>query len=381
MREGNVLTGAYGVHVDDCATGGSGPKYDQALTKLRTEFEFRKWRTGQGDFCGARYTQDPATKEIVMDQTKFAQEKLRPLRLSRQRSVQKSDQLTPAEVSCLRAINGGLNWLATQSRPDLSAQVSFSQQSFPSPTVEDALFANNAIRRARQHSDLTIVYRSIPPGELGIMCHSDAAYANAKAGATQAGYVVSFTNQNMDQGADCPWTPAFWKSFRLPRVVNSTLSAEAQAMSVASSMAEWTLLLLNEAMDGPQFPHTFWQATSQRLVIVVTDCKSLYDHIRSPSSPTLEDKRTSIDIIILRDSLGRMCASLRWIPTDRMLADAMTKESADATDLLRGCIRAGRYQISPEEKVLTWRAQERDRRKQVAFTRAASAKASCRGDL
>ncbi|CAJ1427490.1 unnamed protein product, partial [Effrenium voratum] len=37
--------------------------------------------------------------------------------------------------------------------------------------------------------------------------------------------------------------------------------------------------------------------------------------------------------------------------------NALIEESADATDLLRGCIRAGRYQISPEEKVLTWRAQ------------------------
>ena len=112
--------------------------------------------------------------------------------------------------------------------------------------------------------------------------------------------------------------------------------------------------------------HTrFWQSTG-RQVILLTDCKSLYDHLMSPSTPALDDRRTSIDIIIIKDSIKRLEATLRWIPTDRMLADAMTKENPEALDLIRACIRARRYQISPEESVLEWRAKERDRRKQFA---------------
>jgi len=53
-----------------------------------------------------------------------------------------------------------------------------------------------------------------------------------------------------------------------------------------------------------------------------------------------------------------------------MLADGMTKEAADALDLLRACMRSGKYQISPEEDVLEWRANERNRRKLVAERRA-----------
>ena len=126
-----------------------------------------------------------------------------------------------------------VNWISSQSRPDLSTQVSFSQQSVPVPTIGDALAANNAIRRAKHH------------------CHSDAAYANAKGGATQAGYVLGFTHKDLESGKTCAWTPAYWKSHRLPRVVNSTLSAEAQSMSGASSMCEWLSLLLSEIRDGP----------------------------------------------------------------------------------------------------------------------------------
>ena len=104
--------------------------------------------------------------------------------------------------------------------------------------------------------------------------------------------------------------------------------------------------------------------------MLVSDCKSLFDHLKSPSAPSLDDRRTSIDIIIIRESIRRMSASIRWLPTDRMLADSMTKESADALDLLRACVKVGKYQISPEQDVLEWRANERQRRKEIAEKRA-----------
>ena len=367
-REGK-LVGIYGVHVDDCATGGHGNCYELAMKKLKEQFEFRKWRTLDGDFCGARYTQCPKSFAITMSQAKFANN-LRPLHLSRSRCADRSSPLDDKEISCLRAINGSLNWISSQSRPDLSTQVSFSQQSFPKPTVGDALAANNAIRRAKQHADLSVVFRPVPMAELAIVCHSDAAYANAKGGATQAGYVLGFTHKDLENGVTCEWSPAFWKSHRLPRVVNSTLSAEAQSMSGAASMCEWLSLLLAEIRDGPCCAQSMWEVPRRPPCILITDCKSLFDHLKSPSAPSLDDRRTSIDIVIIRESVRRMSASVRWIPTDRMLADGMTKEAADALDLLRACMRSGKYQVSPEKDVLEWRANERDRRKQVAERRA-----------
>ena len=200
FREKGKLTGIYGVHVDDCVTGGDGVGYQQAIQKLQSTFEFRKWRTGSGDFCGAQYTQCDKTCEITMSQSQFV-EKIRPLHLTRERCQEKTSPLTDKEISCLRAINGSLNWLANQSRPDLATQVSFSQL-FPKPTVADAIAANQAIRRARQHADQTIRFCCIEPESLGLMCHSDAAFGNAKAGATQAGFIVSFTHKAINDGAD-----------------------------------------------------------------------------------------------------------------------------------------------------------------------------------
>ena len=125
--------------------------------------------------------------------------------MSRERARDKTSLLCEKEISCLRAINGNLNWLANQSRPDLATQVSFSQQSFPRATVADAIPANQAARRAKQHADQTI--------QFCLTRLSDAAFANAKAGATQAGFMVSFARKDINHGHDCAWSPAYWKSF------------------------------------------------------------------------------------------------------------------------------------------------------------------------
>ena len=67
FREQGQRTGVYGVHVDDCVTGGPGPGYKEAIKRLQAAVEFRKWRLGSGD-CGAQYEQNPEMFEVTMSQ-------------------------------------------------------------------------------------------------------------------------------------------------------------------------------------------------------------------------------------------------------------------------------------------------------------------------
>jgi hypothetical protein len=231
-------------------------------------------------------------------------------------------------------------------------QTSLSQQCFPKPRIGNLRDANNAIRRAKQHKGLSIRFQSIDPSRLTICCHSDAAFANVGVH-TQAGYVLAFVDRKIHEGQVSPWVPAIWRSYRLPRAVSSTLGGEAQAMATASGSVEWLTLLMLETLEG-QFALKDARAKLQhRPPIYATDCKSLFDHLVSPSAPTsIDDRRTSIDVVIIRESLSCTAGVVRWLPTNRMLADALTKDKADPIDLLRSCVRHGRYQISPEELVL-----------------------------
>ena len=130
----NTLSGVLGAHVDDTMTGGSGDEYQAAIARLRERFPYRKWRVGQGEFCGVMYAQDQSSFEISYQQQEYAKH-LRPILLSKERRKNKEAVATPKEIAALRAVNGAANWLAGQSRPDLAVQTSFSQQSFPEPNT------------------------------------------------------------------------------------------------------------------------------------------------------------------------------------------------------------------------------------------------------
>ena len=69
-----------------------------------------------------------------------------------------------------------------------------------------------------------------------------------------------------------------WKSYRLPRVVSSTLGGESQSYASASGVAEWCLLILAEALDSPFSLREIDEVLKRRAPIGITDCRSLYGH-------------------------------------------------------------------------------------------------------
>ena len=341
----NRLIGIMGVHVDDTALGGEDcDEFRKAVAALRTRFPYRKWRVNQGEFCGAYYTQSTTSKEIVMDMKKFT-DTLRPAYIKK--GVNPEQKLDAFQIKQLRGINGSLNWLSSQARPDVAAQTSLSQQVFPDPKIKHLRQANNVVRRARMHRDLSLTFKSIPVDELTIVCHSDAAFANVGTH-TQAGHILAFTSKHLQDGKVTWWCPATWRSHKLSRAVSSTLAAESQSMSIATGTVEWMSLILTECLDGSFSMHECRDMLARRPPLIVTDCQSLYDHLTSPSAPTaVEDRRTSIDITIIRESIKATQAFVRWVPTNRMLADGLTKDLGDPMDLMRSCIRNATYQISP----------------------------------
>ena len=174
--EEGKLCGVLVVHVDDTASGGVGKHYESVVQHFRRRFPFRKWQQHKGEYNGAFYEQDPVTKTISMHQKVFAEEKLRPIRLSRSRMSNRDGTATDAEISAFRGTYGGGNWLASQSRPDLSVMVSLVLQCMPRPTVAQLTEANTMVRRAKQFSDLTIMWKPIPFSDLTAVLHTDASW-------------------------------------------------------------------------------------------------------------------------------------------------------------------------------------------------------------
>ena len=110
--------GIRGVHVDDTALGGQGQVFEEAVKRLRDRFPYRRWRVNAGEFCGAWYNQED-DKTIAMNMSAFV-DKIRPVNVPKH--SQPEDRLSDGQIKLLRAVNGSLNWLSSQSRPDLSVQ-------------------------------------------------------------------------------------------------------------------------------------------------------------------------------------------------------------------------------------------------------------------
>ena len=217
--------------------------------------------------------------------------------------------------------------------------------------------------------------RCIPWDQLAVCFHSDAGFANSGATSTQGGYILSFVDKFLDLNEQSPWSPVQWKSQRLLRVVASTLGAEAQVFSQASSMAEWLSLMVTEAKQGSFDLRDVARVADQPSlrskvfcipIIGVTDCKSLYDHITPlPSVSKCDDKRVAIDLAIIKQCLGWTMLSIRWVPTHLQLADAFTKDKIDPFDLIRAALDIGEYQINDEASVLAAKNRHTEYRNRI----------------
>jgi hypothetical protein len=117
-----------------------------------------------------------------------------------------------------------------------------------------------------------------------------------------------------------------------------------------------------------------------RVSCAITDCKSVFDAVNGTGAPAKTPDRTaSLDLVIIRHYAKRLGLPVRWCPTTRQIADAMTKDSSEATDLLRGLMRKGRYVLADEDTVMEARKEERARRVERGKARAAQATSSSKG--
>ena len=139
-------------------------------------------------------------------------------------------------------------------------------------------------------------------------------------------------------------------------------------MSEALAEVEWIRGLFEE-LTNPKFNIVEWAARSRnrRLLIAarssdaearfpnvlsIGDAKSLYDHLRTETSGGANDRRTAIDIQIIRASMDAQGALVRWFDHSGKYADAMTKKKNGNVPLLQMLMRSGRICITEESITL-----------------------------
>jgi hypothetical protein len=76
---------------------------------------------------------------------------------------------------------------------------------------------------------------------------------------------------------------------------------------------------------GPQLNVKDAQDKLDMPTAIVTDCKALYDLIQREGVQSSLDKRVAIEALVIKDLIKQVQGQLRWVSSERQLADGLTK--------------------------------------------------------
>lgn len=341
------LHGILGTHVDDGIEGGDA-EFERALTELQKRLPFgtREYRSFK--FTGLQIEQLPDFS-IKVDQEQYVH-KIRPIDIPKSRRQETSSKVSASELHSLRGLCGSLQYAAVHSRPDIAAKVSGLQKQICTATVETLLEGNRVLREAQQFAETAVIVRPIPMSQLCFASFGDASFASAKQLSAQQGIFIMACTEKLSRNETTDFSPIVWHTKQIGRVVRSTLSAEAYAMSSSLDKLTWIRCMwgyiknVNFIWSKPET-----SLKTEPIGMMITDCKSLYDLITKTATPNCQEWRTTIEVMLLKEQ-SREHTQCRWISTAIMIADCLTK-SMDAT-FMRTILKLGKFRIYDEDLTL-----------------------------
>ena len=303
-------------------------RYVKAEEEIKQSFNFRTWQKDTDfDYCGAQMSRGDDGAWNV-SHSKFIR-KIKPMTLDKNREAQQP--LSAKEQSDLRGLLGSLQWPAVQSSPHLQATTSLLSGMMSSGTTGAILEANSALRFAKDNSDVHLRYDPLGDlKDLRLATMFDAALGVRHDGSSQGGYIILMVHKDAFAGIESSYHVMDWRSFKLPRVAQSSLAAEAQAAGQAVDATDfvvryWHMLFnptstLKETLDCRQF---------SLAPTLITDAKALYDSFhRETINHSATDRRTSLEIRVMKEQVQSMGGSFRWISSERQFGDGFTKLAA-----------------------------------------------------
>ena len=171
------------VHVDDLMVAGDGSEFAQRMIKkLHKRFPFGTWQKVAEEeagvtYCGKeiKYSSQPEP-HISLSQHGFVEGRLDSIQISKERAKQSDERATSDELTDYRSAVGSLQWLATQSRPDIAFEVNQMQKRVKDLRVHDLIRANKCIREVKADRHQMNFYNL---GETEIVVYHDASLFNS----------------------------------------------------------------------------------------------------------------------------------------------------------------------------------------------------------
>ena len=139
----------------------------------------------------------------------------------------RKSQITPLELSPLRALNGQLLWLGMQCLPQLPAPLSLLLGQTPQATVDTIYEVNKLARKATVWAKILLKVQ--PHHSPVVITYTDAGWTNQPDVTSLGEQLVFIANAELLQGKESNMSLISSHSSRLRRVARSSSAAETQA--------------------------------------------------------------------------------------------------------------------------------------------------------
>ena len=232
------LEGVALLHVDDFFLTGSKLFNEHVVKELTRKFKIGKRKSGDFRYVGLKIKKEETG--ISVNQDLYAEE-LEEVRFD-VKGRSNIDKLDQDETRLLRGIAGQIDWISSQTRPDVSfdsLELSVERNKASKGTLKRA----NKVARKIKMRESEIFFPEI--GELEkLEVYSDAGFCNLSDGLSSTqGQVILLRGHKQCCVLD-------WSSVKIKRKVSSTLEAEALSLKGALDNAIYIGSLLSEFISG-----------------------------------------------------------------------------------------------------------------------------------
>ena len=219
-----------------------------------------------------------------------------------------------------------MRWPAAHVMPDFLYRISALAQKFKGPSYADVKKANTTLKdmKALAESGGAILKYPNIGGEVMFVTYFDASLGKEEKGQSQQG-AVHFITSVKAETQPAPAGILEFNSSRISRVVRSSMAAEAASMTMAADHQLYNRLLWEALTKGQLEVHGDWRQRLTTRGLVVTDAKSLYDHVKKVGHLTAE-RQTALDLHLTKQMVEKGILGICWCPTFKQYADALTKE-------------------------------------------------------
>lgn len=240
--------------------------------------------------------------------------------------VKSKGPLDEAGRSAFRRLVMQMRWPAQHCVPHFLYPVSWLAQKVTTACGEDmnqAIDLLSAMKLEAEQGRARIWYRPIPEDKLNVLTFFDASLGKEESGKSQLAAAHFIGHDDTLHGPAAASLVDFATN-KSSRVVRSSMAAEACAMCLAADRRLYMRLILHMMLTGRQDVPEQWR---QKLAIrgyLVTDAKSLFDHMtRTHHLPT--ERQTLLDVLVCKDLVENKVVTMKWVPTFKQYADCMTK--------------------------------------------------------